>query len=97
MARLEPAWRGWGVRGGLGIAGAPLLAGCSRQGSPSVVAFGAYFPGWLVLALTAIVLGTLARALTVRWVAPGQVPYPLWTFAAIGVIAACLLNWLRGG
>lgn len=74
----------------------PVLAGCHAEGSPSLAIFGTYFPGWLVLAATAIVLGVLARALVLRALGPGRVPFPLWTFAAIGLIAACLLAWAVG-
>ncbi|MEA5668453.1 hypothetical protein VA603_12965 [Stenotrophomonas sp. MH1] len=74
----------------------PALAGCHAEGSPSLAIFGAYFPGWLVLAATAIVLGVLARALVLHALGAGRVPFPLWTFAAIGLIAACLLAWAVG-
>ena len=68
-----------------------VLAGCSSKPAPAVIAFGAYFPDWLILAMAAVVIAILAR---IAFGLAGQgdaVPFPLFTCLAIGVIVTSSL------
>ncbi|WP_198670322.1 hypothetical protein [Dyella sp. C9] len=75
---------------------AGVLAGCSPHSAPALVLFGAYFPGWLLFAILAIVIAILARiAFGVAGLAPA-VPFPLFTCLAIGILIAGAVDlmWL---
>jgi hypothetical protein len=71
-----------------GLAALGLLAGCSSRSAPATVLFGAYFPYWLLFGMMAIVFAMIARAVAgIAGFAHG-VPFPLFTFLAIGILVA---------
>lgn len=73
------------------LACCPWLGGCA----PTVSAFGAYFPGWLLCALIGIAGAAIAR---IGFVATGlsdKIPAQFFVCAAIGIIIASLC-WLIG-
>jgi hypothetical protein len=72
-----------------------LLGGCVAHGAPSLALFGAYFPFWLLSAVTGI-LGALVAHRT--FIATGwvrTVPYQLSVCTAIGTVVGVLF-WLLG-
>lgn len=76
----------------------PLTAcgGCQRGSSSTTVLFGAYFPQWLLFAVTAVLFAALARVMLPSRVGADRVPFPLFLFPAIGVIAAWLIDLALG-
>jgi uncharacterized membrane protein YeaQ/YmgE (transglycosylase-associated protein family) len=72
-----------------------LLAGCVAHGAPSLALFGAYFPFWLVSAVTGIVGALVAHRIFIAtgWVR--AVPHQLSVCTAIGTIVGVLF-WLGG-
>jgi uncharacterized membrane protein len=72
------------------------LAGCSTSSAPAVIVFGAYFPDWLVFAILTLAIALVARIAFgfAGWAQ--SVPYPLFTFIAVGVLVtgAIDLVWL---
>ena len=72
-----------------------LLGGCAARGEPSYTLFGAYFPFWLLSAVTGVVGALVAHRVFIAtgWVR--KVPYQLSVCTAIGCVVAVLV-WLRG-
>lgn len=69
------------------------LGGCS--GAPTLVFFGAYFPGWMPCVLAGIVAAVGLRALLVATGRATWLPAPLLLGVAVGLIVASTL-WLAG-
>jgi uncharacterized membrane protein YeaQ/YmgE (transglycosylase-associated protein family) len=71
------------------------LAGCAAHGAPSLALFGAYFPFWLLSAVTGIVGALVAHRIFIAtgWVR--AVPYQLSVCTAIGIVVGVLI-WLQG-
>lgn len=71
------------------------LAGCVARGAPSWPLFGAYFPYWLVSAVTGIVGALVAHRafIATGWVR--EVPYQLSVCTTIGIVVGVLV-WLWG-
>ncbi len=84
-------------KGQAGVLFAPLLAlilgGCARAGAPSLVLFGAFFPGWMFCALLGIVVAVVARVVFVATGLAGILPYQLFVCLSVGLIFA-FLAWL---
>jgi hypothetical protein len=76
------------------LACAPL-AGCAARGAPSLSLFGAYFPFWLLSAVTGVAGAIVAHRAFVAtgWVR--EVPYQLSVCTAIGIVVGVLF-WLWG-
>ncbi len=70
------------------LAGTVALSGCASRSAPAIVLFGAYFPGWLLFGLLAMATAILARAAFgfAGWAE--SVPFPLFTYLAIGILVA---------
>ncbi|WP_374570092.1 YtcA family lipoprotein [Phenylobacterium sp.] len=66
------------------------LSGCA---APSVSAFGAYFPAWLLCMLLGVAAAIAARVVFVTLKLADVIPAQLFVCAAIGAIVASLL-WL---
>ncbi|RDS79180.1 hypothetical protein DWU98_19375 [Dyella monticola] len=64
------------------------IAGCSTSSAPAVILFGAYFPDWLVFAILTIVIAIVARIVFGLAGLAQSVPFPLFTFVAIGILVA---------
>jgi hypothetical protein len=71
------------------------LGSCAFRGAPSFVAFGAYFPGWLLCAIVGIVAASLARGIFVATGLAERLPYQFFVCLSIGVGGAALF-WITG-
>lgn len=71
------------------------LAGCSLQGAPSFVLFGAFFPAWLLLAVIGVLIAGLARFALVATRLDAVLPYQLAVCISVGLIAAVII-WAIG-
>jgi len=67
-----------------------LLSGC---GAPSFNLFGAFFPAWMVCALTGIVGALAARGFCMITGLSSEIPHQLAVCTAIGAILTILV-WL---
>lgn len=70
------------------------LGGCSTSAAPAVIAFGAYFPDWLVFAILAVVLAIATRIAFGIAGRAEALPYPLFTCLAVGVLVAGVVDLL---
>jgi hypothetical protein len=70
-----------------------VVCGC---GAPSVIVAGAYFPAWLVCAILAVVVASVARAVMVATRLSHLIPFQLAVCTSIGVIVA-LIVWFTWG
>jgi cation transporter-like permease len=77
----------------LAAACATALSGCALDGAPQYEIFGAFFPGWMLLALIGIAAAIAARVVFVRTGVAEVVPQQLLVCCSVGVIVA-LLTWL---
>jgi len=68
------------------------LGGCSFQGAPSFPVVGAYFPGWMVCGLIGVVVAVGLRGLFLLTGIDANLSFRLFTYTALGVIAA-LTAW----
>ena len=66
-------------------------AGCSSRGAPSFELAGAYFPGWMLIALLGALAAILARAIFVATKLADTVPFPLAVSVSIGVTVGVLV------
>lgn len=89
----ERTWSRFGALWSL-LAFTPL-AGCVAGGAPSYTLFGAYFPFWLLSAVTGVAGALVAHRAFVAtgWVR--EVPYQLSVCTAIGIVVGVLV-WLCG-
>jgi len=72
---------------------AMTLSGCAQRGAPSFVLFGAYFPGWMLVAGIGILVAAATRVLSLTTGVAQALPFPLALCTSVGVIAAVLV-WL---
>lgn len=81
---------------GLFLSGAAGLAGCAVHSAPAVVVFGTYFPNWLLFAILAMVAAIMARVAFGIAGLGSSVPFPLFTYLAMGILLAGAVNlfWL---
>lgn len=78
----------------LAVSGAAGLTGCAVRSAPAAVVFGAYFPDWLLFAIFAIVAAIMARVAVGIAGFAGSVPFPLFTYLAIGIVIAGAVDLL---
>ncbi|WP_120296935.1 hypothetical protein [Paraburkholderia sp. BL23I1N1] len=71
------------------------LQGCTLRGAPSYEIFGAYFPLWLLSAVTGFVGALIAHRIFVSTGWARIVPFQLSVCLAIGLTVAVLF-WLSG-
>lgn len=71
-----------------GLIGPGLLTSCSWRSAPAAVLFGAYFPDWLLFGMLAIASAVIARVVAGLAGFAQAVPFPLFTFLAVGVLVA---------
>ena len=71
-----------------------VLAGCSSGSAPALVLFGAYFPGWLLFAILAIVIALVARIAFGLAGLALAVPFPLFTYLSMGILVAGAVDLL---
>jgi hypothetical protein len=69
------------------------LSGCTGAGAPSFVAFGAFFPAWMLCGFVGLAGAIVARGVLVGTAFGRALPYKLLVCTAIGIIAAVLV-WL---
>lgn len=72
----------------------PVSTGCSDRSAPAITMFGAYFPDWLIFAITAILAAVFARIAFGIAGRAESVPYPLFTYLAIGILVAGVIDFL---
>ncbi len=75
------------------ITPALALTSCAARGAPSLILFGAYFPGWMACALIGVLGAIGARQVMVAAGLAEVVPYQLFVCVAVGLIVA-LAAWL---
>jgi YtcA family len=73
------------------------LTSCSTQGAPSFVAFGAYFPGWMVCGAAGVVAVIAMRVILILTGLYQSVPLQLGICISAGVIAASLIWFIWFG
>jgi hypothetical protein len=69
------------------------LGGCTAQGAPSFILFGAYFPAWMFCAVIGILGGLAARIAMVATGLSEALPFQLFVCVSIGLIVA-VSAWL---
>jgi hypothetical protein len=69
------------------------LGGCTVQGAPSLILFGAYFPDWMFCAVIGIVGALAARIAMVPTGLSEILPFQLFVCSSIGLIVA-IFAWL---
>ncbi len=69
------------------------LAGCTSPGAPSLILFGAYFPGWILCAVAGIVAAIVARIAMVMSGLSNALPLQLFVCVAVGLLVA-VAAWL---
>ncbi|WP_374544837.1 YtcA family lipoprotein [Rhodoblastus sp.] len=80
----------------LATTGAALaLAGCAREGAPSFIIAGAYFPAWMACALAGILVALVLRILLGRLGMARSVAYGLTFYSATAVVSGAAF-WLFG-
>jgi len=69
------------------------FAGCSIAGAPSFELFGAFFPAWMLCALTGIVGAAGCRIVLTNPAFNRVIPFQLAVCTAVGTIVG-LLAWI---
>jgi hypothetical protein len=69
------------------------MDGCASPGAPSLILFGAYFPGWILCALAGIVAAIVARTAMVMSGLSDALPLQLFVCVAVGLLVA-ISAWL---
>ena len=78
----------------LGPFGALLtMNGCASPGAPSLILFGAYFPGWILCAVAGILAAIAARIAMVMSGLSDALPLQLFVCVALGLLVA-VAAWL---
>jgi hypothetical protein len=78
----------------LGSFGALLtMNGCAAPGAPSLILFGAYFPGWILCAVAGILAAIVARIAMVMSGLSDALPLQLFVCVALGLVVA-IAAWL---
>jgi hypothetical protein len=67
--------------------------GCASPGAPSLILFGAYFPGWLLCGVAGIVAAIVARIAMVVSGLSDTLPLQLFVCVAVGLLVA-IATWL---
>lgn len=73
------------------VGSACLLASCAT--APSLTVVGSYFPAWLACGILGILAAIAARAIFIAMGLGDALPFQLFVFTAIGIVAASLI-WL---
>jgi hypothetical protein len=68
------------------------LNGCASPSAPSLILFGAYFPGWLACAVAGIGAAILARIAMVTSGLSETLPLQLFVCTAIGLLVAIAIG-----
>lgn len=69
----------------------PLVSGCTFQGAPSFPIVGAYFPAWMVCGITGIAVALILRVILLLTGIDALLSFRLFTYVALGVLAALAL------
>lgn len=69
------------------------LGGCASPGAPSLILFGAYFPGWIACGVAGIGAAILTRIVMVTSGLSETLPLQLFVCTAVGLVAA-IATWL---
>ncbi|MEJ0024781.1 MAG: hypothetical protein WDN01_02035 [Rhizomicrobium sp.] len=69
------------------------LGGCASRGAPSLILFGAYFPGWMLCGLFGILAAIGTRAAMVLSGLSDVLPFQLFVCVSAGFFFAALA-WL---
>lgn len=83
------------ARGALRLAGLVAgltLTGCTGGASPSVPMFGAYFPAWLISAVSGAVGAVCARALFIAIGLDDRLPFRLAVYTALAALIGCAVS-----
>ena len=88
--RLRPA-----VAKAASIVAVVLVSGCAREGAPSFIVAGSYFPAWMACAFAGIFVALLFRVILGRLEIDGSIAYPLTFYRAAAVVAGVGV-WLFG-
>lgn len=77
----------------------PLLAlnGCALHGAPSFPIVGAYFPAWMLCALTGVAVAVGLRVAFLLTGIDALLSFRLFTYVALGTLAALALWALAFG
>ena len=69
------------------------MNGCASPGAPSLILFGAYFPGWILCAVAGILAAIAARIAMVMSGLSDALPLQLFVCVALGLVVA-IAAWL---
>ena len=69
------------------------LNGCAAPSAPSLILFGAYFPGWIACGVAGIGAAILARIALVTSGLSDALPLQLFVCTALGLLVA-IATWL---
>ena len=69
------------------------LNGCASPGAPSLILFGAYFPGWIACGVAGIGAAILARIVMAASGLSNALPLQLFVCMALGLLVA-IAAWL---
>ena len=69
------------------------MSGCASPGAPSLILFGAYFPGWILCAVAGILAAIAARIAMVMSGLSDALPLQLFVCVALGLVVA-IAAWL---
>jgi hypothetical protein len=69
------------------------LNGCASPGAPSLILFGAYFPGWILCGVAGIVAAIVARIAMVTSGLSDALPLQLFVCVALGLLVS-IAAWL---
>jgi len=69
------------------------LNGCASPGAPSLILFGAYFPGWILCGVAGILAAIAARIAMVVSGLSDALPLQLFVCVALGLLVA-IAAWL---
>jgi len=81
------------VRVGLLVLLAP--GGCAREGAPSFIVAGSYFPAWMACAFAGVGLALVLRILFGRFGLDRTIAFRLTFYSAVAVAFAAMF-WLYG-
>lgn len=69
------------------------MGGCASPGAPSLILFGAYFPGWILCSVAGIVAAIVTRIAMVMSGLSNALPLQLFVCIAVGLLVA-IAAWL---
>ncbi len=73
------------------------LAGCASRGAPSFIAFGAYFPAWLLCGVAGVLAAIATRLALLLTGLSESVPFQLIVCISAGMIVASLVWFIWFG